>query len=70
MSIGFFIFFTIRQPPAIRLSSYKGTRTPRMKTILALLLTKKSHYITGKNNIKQLITRMNTDTKKRARVGC
>ena len=34
----------------------------------AILLTKKSHHITGKNNIKPLITRMNTDTKKRARV--
>jgi hypothetical protein len=35
---------------------------------MKLLLTNKSHHITGKNNIKPLITRMNTDTKKRARV--
>jgi len=32
------------------------------------LLTNKSHHITGKNNIKPLITRMNTDMKKWARV--
>ena len=31
-------------------------------------LTNKSHHTTGKNNIKQLITRMKTDTKKWARV--
>ncbi len=36
--------------------------------IQIILLTNKSHHITGKNNIKPLITRMNTDTKKRARV--
>jgi hypothetical protein len=35
---------------------------------MKILLTNKSHHITGKNNIKPLITRMNTDTKKRARV--
>jgi hypothetical protein len=32
------------------------------------LLTNKSHHTTGKNNIKPLITRMNTDMKKWARV--
>jgi hypothetical protein len=40
----------------------------RLLEISEPLLTNKSHHTTGKNNIKPLITRMNTDKKKWARV--
>ena len=42
--------------------------TARLLEISEPLLTNKSHYTTGKNNIKPLITRMNTDKKIWARV--
>jgi hypothetical protein len=51
---------TITEPSSVKSS----VKTP-VKS-LQLLLTNKSHHSTGKN--KPLITRMNTDTKKRARV--
>ena len=51
---------TITEPS----SGKSSVKTP-VKS-LQLLLTNKSHHSTGKN--KPLITRMNTDTKKRARV--
>ncbi len=43
-------------------------RAEQSATPSTTLLTNKSHHITGKNNIKPLITRMNADTSKWARV--
>jgi hypothetical protein len=45
-------------------NSYDGNTKTRFQKFL---LTNKSHHNKGKNNIKPLITRMNTDTKKWAR---